>query len=242
MLEKKYDEIIMISIIAAVSVILITSLLVPIINDASSQDGTETIEVEGGYCSVTLRHPSSDVEWDTYIRVSYNSSTDTYFIQKDGLSPQVRQNLNRSEIADKTAIIYADPTHIIYIKDDMYYCNDTSFIPAEGITTSHTELLVQKNTSGIKYSLAGFQLTGQPVPSYYYVYDDDGEYANFEGSDPPAMDTPAVSIDGAYIGEKVRTITTTVDSPYSSILNIIPILMIAGVIMSIAGVILYKRM
>lgn len=235
MLEK-YDKVITTSIIAAVAIILITSVLIPVIDDASQGTETET-EAEGAYGTLMYQGtPEDDASYPyRFLNTTYS---DGVLSIKTGPANAlvVVATINISELSNTPQIIYADDNQIIYIDNSLLQFSGT-------ITNSDVSLNnavnVQYYNNKMTYSDGNGNQYVDGKITYYYRCSDTGDYANFEGNNPPAMDTPSVSVDGVYIGEKY--ITETVTPPYAAVLNVIPILMIVGVIVTVIGVVLYQK-
>lgn len=231
MLER-YDKIITTSIIAAVAIILITSVLIPVIDDASQGTETET-EAEGSFGLPISYHNNPEFRnRASIISIKVNSLGILQIYNTLESAPVYMYDGPRADFPDKM-IVYADNNATVYIDGDyIYFSNVTDPIP---LTTS---TLVSYRDGSYRYGTADGFVTATTL-TYYYSIDTEGDYSNFNGSNPPTMDTPAASANGMYIGEKY--ITETVVPPYAAVLNVIPILMIVGVIVTVIGVVLYQK-
>lgn len=214
-----------------VSVLLICSLMIPVIENAN---GTETeIEVEGGFGQPISYHNNPEINnRASIISIKVNSSGTLQIYNTLESAPVYMYNAPRVDFPEKM-IVYADNNATVYIDGDyVYFSNLTDPVP---ITTA---TLVSYRDGSYRYGTIDGYVTASTL-TYYYSIDTDGDYSNFNGNNPPAMDTPAVSGDGMYIGE--RYTVETDDSPYMALLNVIPILMIAGLIIAVTGLFVYRR-
>lgn len=222
-----------------VSVLLICSLMIPVISNATQ--GTETTtEVEGAYWPLTYQsQPENGTYY--YFRSSYNSGTGIISIQ-NSFNPYVTlKEYTVDDVTNQIIIVYADTNVTVYIDNGNYnfaFVDDSYNATPVPITTQGFIMVNGQNVG--KFNFGSGNTFDLPKPTYYYVIDDDGDYANFIGDNPPPMDTPAVTVDGAYIGEKY--ITTSDKPSYSAILNMIPILMILGLIVTVTGLFVYRRL
>lgn len=226
-------------VIAVVStvimVVLITNVVIPVIGNAES--GTEKVMTGYGPTLIYQDEPET-VDAGTF-----------YYMMARNVDGVINVNINGgepvtfvlSELADKTIILYSDSYATIYIENGMYKTttafNGVTEVP---ITASPISVNYRAMSSGVKYQLSSTaQSDYQPVPSYYYVMGANGDYSNFAGDNPPSMDTPTVSVAGAYIGE---INTTVIEKPqYAAILEVIPILMFVGVLVAVVTMSIKKQ-
>lgn len=238
----KNNSFIMLTIGVVISVVLVSSVLIPIIGDASAPD-TETIETlnEDGYGS--LAYQESPELAEKQIVYAYMKST-----YRDGIFTIQRGYLDQLETVatidinelNEPLILYSDDNITIYIDNGSYHFTGTVF-EYDSVPIDVPTLYAGNSTSGAKYNNSGQNVTIPSIPTYYYAYNDNGDYANFVGDNPPTMDTPAVSVAGSYIGEKYSTKTITVEKPYASMLSIIPVIALISVIIFTIGFYTYRR-
>lgn len=223
-----------------VGILMVGSILVPIINDAS-QGGTETIEVQGGYGTLMYQGTPEDenVYPYTYLQCSL---TDTTLSVKSGLSNAlvVVATIDTTQL-DKPLIIYSDDNVTVYIDNGQFHFSSETVTDVNGVTTNlNQQIFIRYNSSrGMTYSTGSSNSYVEEKITYYYQYNNTGDYANFEGSNPPAMDTPAVSVDGVYIGQKYITITGK--SPYAALYGTIVIMVLVAILVAAVGIFISKR-
>lgn len=226
-----------------VSIILVGSLMMPIIDTAVSIGASEEIEpVSGGYGPSMIYQNEPEITTETnstyyYFRATYSNGTITF---KSGpYGNTTITSIDSNELTDKTLIVYSDSLTTIYIKDGKYH----STTPINGVseidlTTPGIGVNYAYNDGGVKYQFSQ-NLREQPVPSHYYSIGNDGDYINFVGDNPPAMDTPTVSVEGVYIGEKYHTVMG--ENPLKPLYYAIPLTVIIAVLVFAVGVFVSKR-
>lgn len=225
-----------------VAVTVIMTALVPIISDQTTT--TELAPADGAYGYMRY-NPNPETESYAYVWINPQSDPAGFKVQW-GMPATLNHTVLLSDLPDGKMILYADSHLIIYSEDGKYhYYSPDGSVPTytEGDTVSVPSLPVEstfngivkvnKISSGIRYTAStNEQVTVSDLPAYYYVSDPTGDYANFVGDNPPAMDTPSVSVAGMYIGPKMVERTVPND-PFtgSVVLTIIPIIMLVSLVM-----------
>lgn len=224
-----------------VAVLLICTLMIPIVNE--NAQGTETTtEVAGGYGTLMYQGtPESPTGMAIQYILLQPSDTDNTIINvyKGGNLNDPITTIDINTLDGKNLIVYSDINAVLSIQNGKYVFTGNTTLPSDSDITNTVSVSYNRQV-GMVYDNrieSSVRISGQTT--YYYAYSNSGDYANFEGDNPPAMDTPAVSVDGVYIGKKY--ITETITPPYAMILNVLPILMIITVMMFAVGFIVYRR-
>lgn len=217
-----------------VAIILVGSLLTPVINDLSEGE-TEQTEKEGAYG--TLIYQGTPEDYTTYpYRYFQTNLNDTTLSVKTGYANALAEvaTIDTAQL-DKPLIVYADNNVTIYIDNGQFHFSSETVSEVNGVTANlNTQPYVAYSSNrGMTYGTGSSNTYVTEKITYYYQYNNGGDYANFEGSNPPAMDTPAVSVDGVYIGEKYTTITK--DSPYASLYGAIVVIVLASILIASVG-------
>ena len=224
---------------AVVAIMLVGGVLMPIINDASTT--IETVPAEGAYGFMSYQSEPEPVSGGLPYRYVYaikDGSSDNMVISHGPANAMVTiESVPYTEFLNTDRIVYADSNIVIYVSNGSIYCD------YNGQTTESDRLdmgfWVQNNGSASRCTVGTTSIfTSAPVPTYYYVDDPNGDYANFEGDNPPSMDTPSVSAAGMYIGPK-ETVTET-QAPGYAIYVAIPLVILVALLTAVAFV-AFKR-
>ena len=225
--------IIKVAVYSAVAIMLIGSILMPIINDASTR--TETSTPDGafgptvGYIS-DIPVPSSNI---SYYGMDYDVATTklTAYRVVDGNNLNVIDDL-RTNLPDKM-IIYADNNETIYIDGLNLYCVNNEKV-YDLSTGDHFGIGFGKRDENYRYSMANQGYFDKYTPiTYEYITGMDGDYTNITGDNPPSMDTPTVSAAGMYIGIS----SAEIEKPAigASIYLAIPVILLAALLVSVVA-------
>ena len=227
-----------------IMVVLITTVLIPIIGSTST--GTETKEQKDGAYGPSLTYQSTPESTDSsYFYIDARLANDEENIR---ISTGVNGNfttdiyLSIADLADKTTIIYSDNYTTIYIEDNNYkFTNNSgdSWVNDLGTVPISSSIFVQKLSNNTMNYKGSVKVPVNIPPTYYYAMTGNGEYSNFIGDNAPTMDTPSVSVTGAYIGERYTTVIEK--SQYAAILEVIPILMLVGVLVAVVTMSIKKQ-
>lgn len=220
-----------------VSIIVLASVLIPIIDNATETE-TETVVVpkEGAYGpSLTYQGEPETISGTvyTYISAKINPSDNTQIVIQRGTAMagyDSTVNLDISSLTGKTLIIYSDSNLTIYIEDNEYKCTDSDFT-AQPLTSNVSVLTLRNSGSTVKYSIGSVTNVEKTKPTYYYSTTGDGDYLNFVGDNPPSMDTPSAAVAGVYIGEGYTT--TTIETggiPGGAVLLVIPLFFLVAIL------------
>ena len=209
-----------------VAIVVLAGILMPVI-DMATEPKQETAEKEGAYGPLLYQGtPESDTYPYRYFNTTYSNGV--LSIKSGPANAMVDvASINISELSNTPQIIYADDNQTIYI--------DNSLLQFSGTITKSDVALnsavnVQYYNDKMTYSDgSGNQYVDGKI-TYYYRCSDTGDYANFAGDNPPTMDTPAVSVTGAYIGE--RYTITDVDPFGANLYNLMPFLVIIAILVS----------
>lgn len=227
---------------AVVAIMLVGGVLMPIINENTSH--TEIAPVEGAYGYMKYQ-PSPETQTGSIpYRYFSASATSTNMVIKTGPANGLVTVLDIpiSDFLGTDQIYYADSNIVFYVSNGAFYADydgastqirvSSSY---DGVTLATTSAEVYKCTlSGTTYNGGNQMFSDKPLPEYYYVVDPNGDYANFEGDNPPSMDTPSVSVAGMYIGPKMAETTTS--SPGAPIYLAIPIVILVALLTAVAFV------
>ena len=217
------------TICIVLTVVIITTALIPIISDASTK--TELAPAEGAYGFMSYQpdpEPSSGLPY-RYVYATWGGSDGMITISHGPANAmQTIESMPTTEFFNTDRIVYADSNIVIYVS------NGSIYYDYDGQTTQGDYLerfWVQNDGNGVSKATVGSTtvFSDAPVPTYYYAPDPNGDYANFEGDNPPTMDTPSVSVAGMYIGTKV--IEKTVESPYAAVYLVIPLIVLVSLLM-----------
>ena len=219
---------------AVVAIMLVGGVLMPIINDASTQEGTTTAEGAYGFMSYQPDpEPSSGLPY-RYVYATWGGSDGMITISHGPANDmQTIESMPTTEFFNTDRIVYADSNIVIYVS------NGSIYYDYDGQTTQGDYLerfWVQNDGNGVSKATVGSTtvFSDAPVPTYYYVDNPNGDYANFEGDNPPTMDTPSVSVAGMYIGLK-ETVTET-QAPGYAIYVAIPLVILVALLTAVAFV------
>ena len=219
---------------AVVAIMLVGGVLMPIINDASKQEGTTTAEGAYGFMSYQPDpEPSSGLPY-RYVYATWGGSDGMITISHGPANDmQTIESMPTTEFFNTDRIVYADSNIVIYVS------NGSIYYDYDGQTTQGDYLerfWVQNDGNGVSKATVGSTtvFSDAPVPTYYYVDNPNGDYANFEGDNPPTMDTPSVSVAGMYIGLK-ETVTET-QAPGYAIYVAIPLVILVALLTAVAFV------
>lgn len=217
---------------AVVAIMLVGSVLMPIIQESSTH--TEMATPAGAFGpTVSYDGDITDLASSriTILNVKYKESTDNleiYTMAHDGNLDYIYQGL-RSGFPDKI-ILYADSNATMYIDGStVHLTNSTDTYPL----SYTTGLSIKFRDGGVRYGPNDAYVEGN-FPTYYYSLDVAGDYTNIAGDNPPAMDTPAVAIDGMYIG--LKGIETETQVPGHAIYVAIPLVILVSLLMAVAFV------
>lgn len=219
---------------AVVAIMLVGSVLMPIINDASTQEGTTT--AEGAYSFMSYQpdpEPSSGLPY-RYVYATWGGSDGMITISHGPANAmQTIESMPTTEFFNTDRIVYADSNIVIYVS------NGSIYYDYDGQTTQGDYLerfWVQNDGNGVSKAAVGSTtvFSDAPVPTYYYAPDPNGDYANFEGDNPPTMDTPTVTAGGMYIGPK--EIEIEIHAPGYAIYLAIPIVILVALLTAVAFV------
>lgn len=221
---------------AVVAIMLVGGVLMPIINDASTQK--ETTPAEGAYGpsvgyytiesapTTSKTYFSATFDWDS----SEPDSVITVSIKANGV-----QAYNGPLSDLPKMILYADNNVTIYIDGETVYYSGA----ANGsYSIRNTEPTIQIYwRQGTYYYTIGYDVFNQTygdITYYYVAFVEDGNYSNFLGDTAPSMDTPAVVAGGMYIGPK-ETVTET-QAPGYAIYMAIPLVILVALLTAVAFV------
>ena len=212
-----------------VAIVVLAGILMPVI-DMATEPKQETGLLEGAYGPTLIYQDEPETVGSGSF--DYMFAQNTNGVMSVGISGHDPVTFNLSELADKTIILYSDSYTTIYIEDGMYKSTTPlNSITETPITATAIAVTYKAMQSGVKYQISRDATSSyESVPSYYYVMGADGEYSNFAGDNPPTMDTPAVSVAGAYIGERYGTIE--VDPFGANLYNLMPFLVIIAILVS----------
>lgn len=218
-----------------VAIILVGSLLTPVINDLSKGE-SETIEAEnpiGLPVKYDVANPnlSGTVSFYNFtVEEQYDDDNNVidYLLQLSAGS-NTASSL-RSSLPDKF-IVYSDNNTTIYIDGNKIQSSELNI--TGDITGADNFFQVYYRNGSYSYRTDAGNINAPTPISYYYRMCSSGDYSNFAGDNPPAMDTPAASINGVYIGEKYITITG--DSPYASLYGAIVVIVLASILIASVG-------
>lgn len=233
------STIVKMAVCSAVAIILIGSILMPIINDAiDDSSSSETSPAEGAYGpsvgyytiestpTATITFFSAAFDWDSEVA----DSAITVTIKVNSV-----QAYNGPLSDLPKMILYADNNVTIYIDGEtVYYSGDVN--GSYSIRTDAAPTIQIYWRQGSYKTTIGndvFNQTYGDITYYYAAFATDGEYSNFLGDTAPSMDTPAVAAGGMYIGPKMVTIAG--DSPYAGIYLAIPVILLAGLMISVVA-------
>ena len=213
---------------AVVAIMLVGGLLMPIIDNASPQK--ETVPAEGAYGPDIMYSDTPTVNLSRSILiVAYEERWDRLTITVDGLGTVY--NGARSEFPNKI-ILYADSNATVYL--DGNYLHISNYNDGAAVLLDSSGLSVKSRSTGeYRYGPSSGYVTAD-APTYCYIVYDNGDYANFEGDNPPSMDTPTVSVAGMYIGPRM----TIGEKPGATapIYLAIPVVLLASLLVAVAFV------
>ena len=246
-----------VTICIVLTVVIITTALVPIISDATEEE-EQTVEVSGAvgpnieyntqFYSETMKYwfrivIDTDNELGNVLKFSHQASgTDFYYIYPIG-----------DNFDNKTVILYSDDVITVYVVngvitstiEELYSGSTLPIISGDTDLGGWADKMLFRTISlpdyTLKYSRYDEQssvveynarsLVGEDGRlTYVYQPNESGQYTTIEGNNPPSMDIPSVSVSGAYIGEKYETITTG-GIPWSAVILAIPIIVLVSLLM-----------
>lgn len=209
-----------------VAIVVLAGILMPVI-DMATEPKQEESEKDGAYGPLLYQGtPESDTYPYRYFNTTY--SNEVLSIKSGPANAMVDvASINISELSNTPQIIYADNNQTIYIDNSLLQFSGT--ITKSDVALNST-VNVQYYNDRMTYSDgSGNQYVDGKI-TYYYRCSDTGDYANFAGDNPPTIDTPAVSVTGAYIGE--RYTTKDVDPFGANLYNLMPFLVIIAILVS----------
>lgn len=223
---------------AVVAIMLVGGLLMPIIDNASTEK--ETTPAEGAYGPDVAYF--GNLESGNYILYRANFSVDGGVNQIDihARAPTYTQLYKgpRADLPDKM-ILYADDNLKVWLDND-----SISYSGILNGTISYTdleepkEIIVQNSANyGGSYTDGDDYQDGN-ITYCYVATVESGEYSNFIGDNPPTMDTPTVTAGGMYIG--LKEIVTETRAPGYAVYMAIPIIILASLLVAVA-VVAFKR-
>lgn len=225
------------TICIVLTIVIITTALIPIISDASTK--TETAPAEGAYGFMKYQPSPETQSGSIPYRYFFASATSTNMVIKIGPANGLVTVLDVpiSDFLNVDQIYYADSNIVLYVSDGAFYAdynNTTTQIRVssngDGVTLATTSADVYRCVlAGTTYEGGSYMFSNTPLPQYYYVVDPNGDYANFAGDNLPTMDTPSVSVAGMYIGPKI--IEKTIESPYAAVYLVIPLIVLVSLLM-----------
>lgn len=221
---------------AVVAIMLVGGVLMPIIDNASTQK--ETTPAEGAYGpsvgyytiestpTATITYFAATFDWDS----SETNSPITVTIKVNST-----QAYNGPLSDLPKMILYADNNVTIYIDgESVYYSGDVN----GSYSIRNTEPTIQIYwRNGTYYYTIGYNVFNQQygdITYYYAAFVEDGNYSNFLGDTAPSMDTPAVVAGGMYIGPK-ETVTEA-PGPGHAIYVAIPLVILVALLTAVAFV------
>ena len=218
-----------------VAIILVGSLLAPVINDLS-QGESETIEAENPI-GLPVKYDAANPNLSGTVNF-YNFTVEEQYDDEMNVTDYLLRltagsdtaTALRSSLPDKF-IVYSDNNTTIYIDGNKIQSSELNITGDITGTDNFFQVFYRNGNYTYRTDAAN---TNAPAPiAYYYRMCSSGDYSNFVGDNPPAMNTPAASIDGVYIGEKYITITG--DSPYASLYGAVVVIVLASILIASVG-------
>lgn len=219
---------------AVVAIMLVGGVLMPIIDNASTQK--ETTPAEGAYGPDVAYF--GNIESGNYVlyRASFSVVGGVNQIDIHARTPTYTQLYKgpRADLPDKM-ILYADDNLKVWLDND-----NISYSGVLNGTFSYTgldepkEITIQNSANyGGSYTDGDDYQDGN-ITYYYVATVESGEYSNFIGDNPPTMDTPTVTAGGMYIGPK--EIVTETHAPGYAIYVAIPLIILVALLTAVAFV------
>ncbi len=218
---------------AVVAIMLVGGVLMPVINDASTQK--ETTPAEGAFGFMSYQSEPEPSEGGMPYRYVYAIKTGDDMVISKGPANAMTQieTVPYTDFLNTDRIYYADSNIVFYVSSGaLYYIYNQQTVEVD---RPDVGFWVQNSGTASRASAGtGTIFTAASLPTYYYVDNPNGDYANFEGDNPPSMDTPSVSAAGMYIGPKETV--TEVQAPGYAIYVAIPLIILVALLTAVAFV------